>query len=610
MEKLILKNNLPAFVVFLILILWRIVNFKTTPELGLDNSWMWYLSQAQATGMIFGKQIIFTWGPLAFLETGVCLTNFQIWFYILYSIYKIGVFTYCFKLISNYYFNSKYYLELFFLVSAIIAGQLISNTETGVIVNLILLIIVSKIKFKSNFILFLSFFILSFFIKFTILFSAIILLFYYIIENRKYINLTNLLQLLGSSIFIFILSVAFKISLFLYFKGIISVVLGYSKSMYFNSEYSSFDNLNYFLFFIIINLYVIYWIKFRFDKLHCVLLSLFLFVVYQSSFVRFDSGHALILLIIIPFILLLILIDNGFFLKSGNRAMNNFLLIFSLFFYGYFSKLKGSPLYITKCAYSFLTHKDVEKCNFHPNKSVHDKIMLLANNLSPAYFNKIFVVPPTPQNYCCYTDYLEDFNYKFYLKGKLKSVCVEAELLKKGIDKRHPQLFNRWFFCNIERFELVDSFNFYGLKYLIFNDICEKASISYQKNHIQKITLNLEVENGKICNLDSILTLVIKLLHERKIVYDPSNLKFEILSVQNNWRQKLINYSTRNYGLEFRLGNIFYTIPEYYFMKSLNLIPYSRDINFEREVPRNFYLTVSGRFNKCKLSLFYDYVPH
>jgi hypothetical protein len=85
-----IKVNLILFlnlIFFGFLFFWRLMNLETHPQVGLDPSWQWYMSYAQLNGLVFGKDVIFTWGPLAFLETGICLSSFQVVLYLFFSIF-------------------------------------------------------------------------------------------------------------------------------------------------------------------------------------------------------------------------------------------------------------------------------------------------------------------------------------------------------------------------------------------------------------------------------------------------------------------------------------------------------------------------------------------
>lgn len=86
----------------LILFIYVFIAFLPLPgpiQIGLDPSWVYAISQAAQKQLIFGKEIIFTYGPLGYLTTGATLDQnfFQIiifrWFVHLFlliiSIFKI-----------------------------------------------------------------------------------------------------------------------------------------------------------------------------------------------------------------------------------------------------------------------------------------------------------------------------------------------------------------------------------------------------------------------------------------------------------------------------------------------------------------------------------------
>jgi len=607
-----IKVNLSLFLnlfFFGLLIFWRLENLKIHPQVGLDPSWQWYMSYAQLNGLVFGKDIIYTWGPLAFLETGICLSSFQLVLYLFFSVLKSGLFLLClnkmrFELFSG---NKGFY---FFLTSiCLVYGSFIANTEVGYLVLVIVLFSVIQLNQSNTFIykfLFCLLFFLGIFVKLTLAVEISIIMLLWIF-NGSSPTIEKFKLIIGTGIFSTLLIISISnLSFYNYFLNSIEVIRGYAEVMVVNNCTGK-QNLDFILFgltFVFVLLFSSF-NRFKFNIVNRFLVLVLVGIIFRSSFTRFDNGHALIFVAVIPFILIIlkavgiqlkryceitffcISLCMAFNFSSGSELSNLVLPIYLKY---------NSPLRLKTNFVQSGLNNDLILSKKIRNK--YGKVLLIADELTPAYTDNQFLIPPSPQNFCTYTDKLDSINHVFYLKSNTSFICVESNLLIRGLDNRHPYLFNRWFFSNLYQFTLIDSFTIGKAKYSLF----ESRSSDKIVNSVIDSNVIKDVTKGQCFSINNILrelnTSNNPLISSQIQNIDSLKLYFEIIDIDKSVMNKLLDFTIRLSDFKITIGNFTYTIPGDYKFKPLPIYP-----NLNRFVSGDSFC-IDGRFKSAKIRFF------
>ena len=232
------------------------------------------------------------------------------------------------------------------------------------------------------------------------------------------------------------------------------------------------------------------------------------------------------------------------------------------------------------------------------NRNKYGKVVLIANELTPAYTDKHFLIPPSPQNFCTYTDKLDSINHAFYLNANTSFICVESNLLITGIDNRHPYLFNRWFFSNLYQFSLIDSIIIGKTKYSLF----ESCSSDKIVNSVMDSAVIKDVTQGQCFPINNILrecnTSNNPLISSQIQNKDSLKLYFEIIDIDKSVMNKLLDFTIRLSDYKITVGNFTYTIPGHYKFKPLPIYP-----NLNRFVSGDSFC-IDGRFKSAKIRFF------
>jgi hypothetical protein len=607
-----IKVNLILFlnlIFFGFLFFWRLMNLETHPQVGLDPSWQWYMSYAQLNGLVFGKDVIFTWGPLAFLETGICLSSFQVVLYLFFSIFKIGLFLLClykirFKLFSG---NKGFYFCLTCI--CLVYGRFIANTEIGYLALVIVLFSVIQLNQSNTFIykfLFCLLFFLGIFIKLTLAVEISIIMLLWILNGLSP-TIEKIKLIIGTGIFSILLIISTSnISFYNYFLNSIEVIRGYAEVMVLNncSRKQNFDFILFGLTFVFVLFYSSF-NRFKFNIVNTFLVLVLVGIIFRSSYTRFDYGHAVIFVAVIPFILI-ILKAIGVQLKRYWEITFFCISLCMVFNFSSGSDISNlaSRVYLKYDSQLRLKNNFVQSGLNNEqalNKKIRNKygkVLLIADELTPAYTDNQFLIPPTPQNFCTYTDKLDSINHAFYLKSNTSFICVESNLLIRGIDNRHPYLFNRWFFSNLYQFSLIDSFTIGKAKYSIF----ESCSSNKIVNSAMDNAVIKDVKQGQCIPINNILkecnTSNNPLISSQIQNKDSLKLYFEIITIDKSVMNKLLDFTIRLSDFKITAGNFTYTIPGYYKLKPLPIYP-----NLNRFVSGDSFC-IDGRFKTAKIRFF------
>jgi len=85
-----------SYLVLLIVLLFPYYQISNIPTVGIDNSWRIALEMAYQKGLIFGKDIIYTYGPLGRFtqRISIATSNFQFFLFDIFCFGNVGFLLY------------------------------------------------------------------------------------------------------------------------------------------------------------------------------------------------------------------------------------------------------------------------------------------------------------------------------------------------------------------------------------------------------------------------------------------------------------------------------------------------------------------------------------
>lgn len=441
------------YVLFLIILIFPFYRLYETPDGGIDNSWRIALELAKAKGLIFGKDVIYTYGPLGSLTQRFSISSspFDIFLFDLFFFINIGVLFFLLLPKPLKLYQLLIHFIVFFFVSSMF-GEWIH-----------FLLFYSSIFFglrflhqKNYFLLAYSIFIgiITFFVKANYgiigLGFGAILIFYCFFTKRLTLK-TLLFYALGSTIVLGLLAFLLKTNLFHYVYSSLNVISGYNEAQ---SIYPK-DRLRlviiaFILWGLVIGLGVFYISRnlIQNRKLTPALIdnvfvwgwSIFIsFILIKYAFVRADKGHitSFVKLVNLPFLLLPFFSTNKL-LKIGSWGVISLnILSYMIFYQNIYGKVTFSipdnlhtktfifPEYFSnvfhQSNYKKLATYPADVLSFIGEKSVD----IIPNEISEIYFNNLNYSPrPTLQSYQAYNQFLDNKNREKYLSATAPDFVV------------------------------------------------------------------------------------------------------------------------------------------------------------------------------------------
>ena len=450
----------------------------------LDTSWSWLLGYAFLNKLQWGREIIFTFGPLGFLENTYFYSNHLLWFItaitnifvrlIFNAIFIYFVYLYVFKNKDSIVHNSITFYFFYILIATISIIVSSSIPISMLLCLLATLIIVDTFNLdfvKDNKIILIRYilsgvlFAFSSLIKFNVVPFAILflLLFPFLIgysfKCKKFFiqGFVGLFSFILAFILIFLLIGQNLSNLPALFIGIYEIIKGYTPAMFLNGNIlqtlAAVTTLLYFIYLILSS----YKNKQKVLFSQLFLLLLLLFLVFKEGFVRQDpgirGGHALLFfmncLITVAFTIFLYLRKN-----LSNSFINFiFLIIFCFNIIGGSMNINGANSVnniIKFINLSFSKHKRIEiqqsidsairnqfKIDPAILQSISDKpVTIIPWDLMMSQgYNFKFTPQIIPQAYSVYTPYLDEQNAKQILSDvALQKIIYTFE----DIDNRYP----------------------------------------------------------------------------------------------------------------------------------------------------------------------------
>ncbi len=413
--------------------------FTTFPGHALDPSWQIGLNMAVAQDLVFGKDFVFTYGPLGYFHTGL---NIFVW--------KGGLFLFHFFLIANAFYILRLIIDLldlkdyFFLcLFFLFIGDLLVFHPTILLFIFFIFYLIFTIfkKAKITLLLCSSIAILSFFIKLNtgvvLNLWFLLLLFLLAFLNGRLFWLRALVYLFLHLGVLFFLAAVLKVDMAGYIKGSLHLIGAFNDAM---MIYPPQESLLYAL--ISVSLLAIALLvepKFWLLNVKPFVLLAFVtggtFILFKQGFVRADT-HRIEFFIYYPalfgFLYLFIepkrlkkVTGAGFILAFifsalGIQQMNpDYNLLAYLEKIPYKNEWQNQKNYPGVMDYIF--RKSLEERSLPPDilAEIGSKsIDILPWEISYAYYHNLTYNPrPTPQSYSAYDPYLDHLNAQKFLSA-------------------------------------------------------------------------------------------------------------------------------------------------------------------------------------------------
>ncbi|RYC68545.1 hypothetical protein [Spirosoma sordidisoli] len=626
-----IKNNyvrydskaIPPYAYYLLwtlCIIWTIVR---TPfhlnelKSGLDPSWITALNWSSNLDYKWGKDIIFTYGPMYWLvKPSVILTPDHIsrYFVITLIIYSIVVsFIYKFILLNHKHsaFSSRQ-------ITITISILLLFNFELLDYINMCILILLSSLIDKINKLTIIKVISACFLlaiaslVKFSYVAIAISLFILIpVISSRKKF-LYSTIYILSYVIFLtglWLVNDQSITDIYSYIIRGLDIASGYSEAMatpFWDYNTSFFSNLID-LFFLItsISILLIYaWIAYRTFSNNTLRKNLLLcaplvFLSFKEGFVRFDGGHLVLFysqLLLVTIFVYYIHISTEYRSSVSNKLVG--IAILCLIVVTPYSSFNSNhillPLRTDKLDEVLKQNKDFIKNNFpisQQTKKIFDqksRVDIMPWDISTLYaYNANWKPRPVFQSYTVYTEGLSTLNTKWYSSKYAPQYIIYQY---KSIDNRYP-LYDEpeLNLMLLSRYQPVENHN---NNYLLLK-LQERPLIqNYIELPVKKYTLNskLSVVSYKgtytVCSVDAHQTLAGKILNffykipplsitmfdslgrpygEHRLVRKTANENLIISSYVNNLNtyRDLFSHNTPNKISYFKInGNPLFYDPE------------------------------------------------
>ena len=430
---------------------------RTYPWLSLDPSWNVALNKFNVDHLNWGKDIAFTYGPLAYLSTRIgwgiskyhlllfdlfMSLNFFLLFYNAYiksenkKIAVLIVAATCFFLPSS--FGSGNALVLLAFLIFWIRRSLDEYQLYYYVMQIAIIVLLFFVKFNTS--------LISFFLFF------ISLLYKTLFTKEKKVLL--IVYLFVPILLVYFLSQLFNVSPLEYLLGGLNMVSGYNEIMFLSMPLVVEYKYTYSI--IAISVFIILFKAYLEKKqglfkngMTFLLFGTSIYVLYKQAFVRNDIQH---IMDFNKFSLLFILCIPDFYTKQFGK-FSYWLVAVIIVISFQFSKKRDDQLFklkerVSKSRYvrGFTHFSDTSGFRLFPNNnqipdSIKSKIGQSTVDVYPwnihlLYENKLNYQPrPAFQAYTAYTSYLEDLNFNFYNSDNGPEFVIYDY---DGVDNRYP----------------------------------------------------------------------------------------------------------------------------------------------------------------------------
>lgn len=523
--------------------------------LGLDISWQMTLNHAVVKNWTWGKDIIYTYGPLGFLATRIGL-GVSRWVYVLFDLFLIANFFFLFKDFILTAYNKA------LAAITILVFTLILSPFHGGDIGWVLLIFIYYWLYKAYQAPRFSYFIMlslliacCFFIKLNAGLIGIIFLAAALVNSLVFKKIKLLPAVIALAMALAMIAVGamlLHVSLPGYTRGAIEIIRGYNDVMFFTDQtnFGMEKNLNI-LFLIITSLLAAYGIFLLKEKktsqLYFIAISIvYIYLLRKQSFVRNDIQHLSEFFYYAPLVLLfgnLLHTERVQRVTLGAITMTGVIAL--LFITETRPLLRAFDARFTQHEEYFELLKNYNSKPFvyqkdkrHIPQRILDKIgnqtvdvfpwdseYIIENNLN-------YHPRPVFQSFSAYTPYLQEANYEFYRSKGPKYIIYDYD----GIDSRLPfndePLLNMYLARN---YVVTDTFTSNERSRLLLERKDVTVPADLVKTGDQKASINQEIPvNGAAVikiNIDYTFTGKLKSTWRH-----PSEVKVAFMTEDGVWR--------------------------------------------------------------------------
>jgi hypothetical protein len=427
------------------------------PWYGLDISWQVTLNYALKHHWMWGKDIIYTYGPLGFLSTRMGL-----------GIDRLAFLAFDCFLVFNFFFIFcdflKSAINKYFGLAIIIFITIIINTNYASDLSWILMIFsfywMNKSYDKPSFFYFLLLSVivtLAFYIKLNTGLIVFVLLFLHLINlawARKISILKAGVIVLITVVLVIACGKLFHVDIAGYFRGALEIIKGYNDIMYLDETNDVVKIILYALLATSLFLFCKYGLRLirekDYHRLFFVIISLgYLFLLRKQAFLRDEPQHLREFLSCAPLILII-----GLFRHHQAEEEKLYLtIIFSITLISLLVFLDRKPSglafedrYARQPDYisAFQNYNKETFLHQKDKRYIPERILNKIGNAPVDIFpwdseyiieNKLNYKPrPIFQSFSAYTPFLQKANYDFYVKNAPEYLIYHYE----AIDDRHP----------------------------------------------------------------------------------------------------------------------------------------------------------------------------
>lgn len=442
--------------------------FYNSPQEGLDNSWNIAIDLAYKYNLQFGKDFVFTYGPLGFLNARLPI-SINLFVYLVFDIFFLFNLFIILKEVFKEHFN---YGSVLFIFLSIMLAQYGGIYQWYFFFFYFFLFSFLKTPGRKDYLFYAALLsVLSFYFKVSLGISAvfIFLLAVHYALLRKKINVKPYALILSSYFAcIWLGSRLLHVNLKGYLTASLRFIDGYNDAMFRTID----DKLVLYLYgAVLIILIIVCWIAYllltairegelarQFDRFFIyALIALGIFVLFKSSFVRSDTNLFLFFQYIGLFAVLLYLHGPSGLSRKIAASCCWFILIISAWAvntippsykpYLRVANLSFIPIkigeignYLSQLGSYHRASADSDSLEFRDNKYKevigNRSVDIVPSEISRIYFNGLHYNPrPVIQSYAAFDKYLDGLNYQKYISaGAPDFILFSVE----SIDDRFP----------------------------------------------------------------------------------------------------------------------------------------------------------------------------
>lgn len=426
--------------------------------LGLDVSWQMMLNYSNNHDLVWGKDIIYTYGPLGFLATRFAW-GVSRWFFLAFDLMLMVNFFYVFK----DFLKASISKTLGALI--LLAAMLLMQTDHGSDLSWVLLFLIFFWIYKTftqpsarSFIMLIILTVLSFYVKMNtgligicVLVAHLALLYF---SERLSIRTAFIIlfSLIGS---IYLSSLLLHVHLPGYIKGAFEIIKGYNDTMHLNNNEIRHEQNVQLLYNMMKYLIIIYFIyillKGKFIQFFFLGLCVgYIILIKKQAILRGDVQHLSEFYCYGPLVLIL---GNFLYFRNNTQKIFSAAILF-IFTIALFFKTEHGRKIDELFAFRFSNignyvkqFKDSKQPEYLINKDKRYIPAAILNKIDDSTIdvfpwdaeylieNKLNYSPrPIFQSFSAYTRYLQEVNYNHYLKNAPEYVLYDYD----AIDNRYP----------------------------------------------------------------------------------------------------------------------------------------------------------------------------